>query len=361
MKIVIFCGGYGTRMWPVSRKSYPKQFYPLVKGKSFFQLTLSRFLKVFKPEDIFISTEEVYIPYVRVQAHEIPKKNIIAEPERRDNLGAVGLATAIINKIFPAEVMMVSWSDHFIAKEMDFLKAVVLAGEYANKKSLIVSVDEKPTYPSVHHGWVKLGRTIERIDGHKLVEIVKHIEKPKKALAEKLFRSKKWLINTGYRAWRSDVMLSFYQEYEPEMWEGLQKIAEAWGTPRWERTLKAEYHKFKKESVEYAIFEKMPKDKRAVIPVEVGWEDAGTWELFYKSLITKNVKTVVEGGVDTEFIDSQDNLIIGPKGKVIALIGLSNIAVVDTEDGLLVCRLDKTDLVKEVFRNLEKSKKEYVE
>jgi len=361
MKVIIFCGGYGTRMWPVSRKSYPKQFYPLVKGKSFFQLTLNRFRKVFKSEDIFVSTEDDYLPFVKSQAHELPKENIICEPERRDNLGAVGLATAIINSRFPGEVVVLSWSDHLISRELTFLKAILSAGEYASVSQMIVSVDEKPSYPSVHHGWIQLGKTLDKVNGFRVVEIVKHIEKPNLKLAKKLYSSGKYLINTGYRAFKTDVLLSYYKTFSPKVYDGLLKIAKSDGKKDFHRVLRREYKKFPKESIEYAIFEKLPSGKRATIPVDVVWEDAGTWELFYKAFVTPKQTTIVEGGTDVEFLQAEDNLVVGLKGKVIAIIGLSNIAVVDTRDGLLVCSLDKTDKVKDIFKKLEKTKKEYVE
>lgn len=287
MKIVIFCGGYGTRMWPISRKSNPKQFAPLIKGLSFFQLTVARYKKEFSPKDIFVSTEDDFVNFIRKQAPEIPKENIIAEPERRDNLGAIGLATAIVGHRFPNEIMLVSWSDHLIARESLFLKAVKTAGKYAGKTGLIVSVDEKPTYPSVSHGWVRKGKTLDTANGLRIVELTKHVEKPERSIAEKLYKSGEWLLNMGYRAWRVDVMLLYYKKYQPEMYHGLMKITKAYGKKGYDKVLRTEYHKFKREGVEYGIFEKLPKDKRAMIPVDVGWEDAGTWKLFYKALITK--------------------------------------------------------------------------
>jgi len=361
MKIVIFCGGYGTRMWPVSRKSSPKQFAKIIKGKSFFQLTVERFRKVYADKDIFVSTEEKYLHFVHEQAPGVPRENIIAEPERKDNLAAVGLVTAIIEKRFPGEVMLISWSDHFISKESLFLKAVQVAGEYAAQTRLIVSVDEKPTYPSVHNGWVELGKTLVERGEFNIIGITRHVEKPDEKTAKEMFSSGKWLINTGYRAWKSEVMLAYFQEYVPQMYQGLVKIMEADGKADAREVLEREYHQFEKESVEYAIFEKLPKDKRAVIPVEVGWEDAGTWELFYKALITPQTKTIIEGGVQTELLNSERNLIIGSKNKVIAVVGLSDIVVIDTKDGLLVCSLKDTNLVKEVFKKLEATKKKFVE
>ena len=362
MKVVIFCGGFGTRLWPISRKSVPKPFVPLVKGKSFFEITYERFRKEFKPEEIFVSTDEMYVANVKKQAPEIPDRNIIAEPERKDLLAACGLATAIVNKYFPGETVLVSWAKHLITRESVFLKAVRAAGEYAEKTGLIVSVDSKPSYPSVHNGWVHLGKVLGEVNGFKVIDIQKHIEKPEKELAEKLFKSGEWMINTGYRVWKTDVMLNYYKEFQPAIYLGLIKIVNAWGTGEQEKVLKEEYATFAKDSIEYGIFEKLPDDVRATIPTDMGWEDIGiSWELFYKSLITPKEKTIVEGGADTEFLDAENNLVMGPKGKMIVTIGLSNIVIVDTPDGLLVCNMDKTEKVKEVYAKMEEYHKEYVE
>jgi mannose-1-phosphate guanylyltransferase len=361
MKIVIFCGGYGTRMWPASRKSYPKQFFPLLGGKSFFQNTVARFEKVFDAKDIIVSTEAQYVSFIHKQAPEIPQTNVIGEPERRDNLGAIGLVTALIEHKFPGEVMFFSWSDHLIDKEEMFLKAVTIAGAYTKETGRPVSIDQEPTYPTVHNGWLKMGKKVDDYHRHKLVEIEKHIEKPNIQTAKKLFHSGKYLIHTGYGAWRSDVLMNYYEKYAPEVYKGLLKILKAYGTNSYEKVLKAEYSKFEKVSVDYGLFEKIPARTRLTIPLEMGWRDAGTWELLYDSLARKEEETVVEGGADIELNDSSGNLIVGPKGKLISVIGLSNIAVIDTPDGLLICDLAKTQRVKEVFARLESDMPKYVD
>lgn len=362
MKVVIFCGGYGTRFWPISRKSTPKQFVPFLNGKSFYQITYARYRKEFSPEEIFISTDEDYVSYIRRQTPSVPRNNIIAEPEKKDILGACGLATVVVNKYFPGESVLISWAKHLIARESVFLNAVMAAGDYAEKTGLIVSVDSKPSYPSIHNGWVKLGKKLDSINGFNILEIEKHIEKPKSDLAQKLFDSGDWLINTGYRVWKTDVMIDHYKKLQPAMYERLMKIADAWGTDKQSQVLKREYHEFKKDSIEYGIFEKLPENVRATIAADMGWEDVGiSWELFYKSLITPKRTTIIEGGVDTQLIDSERNLIIGPKGKIISVIGLSDIVVVDTADGLLVCRMDQTQKVKDLYKHLERYYKEYTE
>src|SRR5258708_2673705 len=357
MKIVIFCGGYGTRMWPVSRKSSPKQFYPLIGGKSFFQITVARFKKKFKPEDIFVSTEAKYVKFIHDQAPEIPKENIISEPERKDNLAAVGLVTAIINKQFPGEVMMASWCDHIIHDEDKFLRAVEVAGDYSAATGMIVCINEKPQSPSTQNEWVKMGQTIYEIKRFRIVQIKETIKRPELSVAKKMFISDSYVLNTGYRVWKCDVMLSYFEKFQPEIYSGLDKIVKSMGTKLWETELYREYHKFIKESIEFGLFVHLPADKSVTMPVDFGWKDTGTWEFFYDTFAKYKHLNVVEGS-ETEFIDSTSNLIVGPKKKLISVIGISNVAVIDTEDALLVCNLDKTADVKELFGKLEKEKPE---
>ena len=362
MKVVIFVGGHGSRMWPVSRQSFPKPFVPIYKGKSFFQIAYSMFRKVYDPEEIFISTGERYISFVRKQAPSVPRTNIIAEPEKKDILAACGLATAIVNKKYPGEAILISWAKQIITKESVFLNAVDAAGEYAEKSGLIVSVDSKPEFPSVDNGWVKLGKQLDKINGFKITLIQKHVEKPKKPMAEKLFKEGGWLINTGFRVWKADVMLDYYKKFQPTMYGGLMKIVDAWGTKNQSKVLKSEYLKFKKDSIEYGIFEKLPGDVRATIAADMGWQDIGiSWEKFYNGLANPNHKSIVEGGADMVQVDADENLIYGPKGKMIGILGLSNIAVIDTTDGLLVCKLDKAQKVKDLYQKLEQNHNEYTE
>ena len=190
MKIIIFCGGFGTRIWPASRKSYPKQFFPLIKGRSFFEITVKRFEKRFSPEDIFVSTEAPYVKYIKKQSPEIPSGNFILEPERRDTLGAIGLVAAVIEKNFPSEVMFFSWSDHLIGKENKFLEAVTAAGKHTQETGVPVSINEVPTFPSVHNGWLEMGSKAGMQNGHTLYGIKRHREKPDQKTANKFFKNK---------------------------------------------------------------------------------------------------------------------------------------------------------------------------
>ncbi len=360
MKIIIFCGGYGTRMWPASRKSNPKQFYPLIKDKSFFQITIERFKKAFPITDILVSTESRYVDFVKKQAPDLPIDNIISEPDRKDTLASIGLATSIVHKKYGNETIVASWSDHIIDDEEIFLKAVKVASDFAEKTSLIVSVDQVPEFASIHHGWVKRGDFIEKYGDFDIFKIVKHVEKPAKEIADVMFAEGDWLLNTGYRAWRSDTLLSFYKDLEPEMYKSFEKIVSFYGTDDFERVLGEEYSKLRKDSIEFGIFEKLDADKRAVLPVSMKWKDAGTWHLFYNALSKEKNENIFDGKYFTQ-ISSEGNLIISKTNRPVVTIGVSGKVIIDTDDGLLVADMNMTDKVKEIFSILEKEHPEFVE
>ncbi len=348
-------------MWPESTKSFPKQFRPIIRGKSFLRHTYERYAKVYKPEDILISTESRYKNYIENIIPELPIENIISEPERRDNLGAIGLVTAIIEKRYPGEVMFFSWSDHFIGNVDSFLSAINSACEYTKKNGTSVSLNEKPTFPSIHNGWIEYGEKVGEEGGFPVYKVIRQIEKPDEDTAKGFMAAGNYLIHTGYATWRSDLMISYFKQYAPAVYLGLEKIMSALGTKDEEATIKDQYSKFEKVSVDYGLYEKMPKDLRVTIATEMGWEDAGTWQLFYDAMKEDGKENVIEGEVKTKFIDSSGNLIIGEGEKMIAIVGLKNVAVIDTHGALLVSSLESTAKVKDLFKKLEEEDPEFVD
>ena len=348
-------------MWPTSTKSFPKQFRPIIRGKSFLRHTYERFARVYKPEDILVSTEIRYKEFIENIIPEIPKDNIILEPERRDNLGAIGLVTAIIEKRYPGEVMFFSWSDHFIGKVDAFLDAIGAAGEYTKEHGTSVSLNEKPTFPSVHNGWIEFGEKVGDAGSFPIYKVIRQVEKPDEKTAQSFMNAGNYLIHTGYATWRSDLMISYFKEYAPSIYGGLEKIMNALGTEDQDQVIKEEYSKFEKASIDYGLYEKMPKDLRVTIATETEWEDAGTWQLFYDAMKEDGKDDVIEGEVKTKFIDSSGNLIIGEGDKMIAVVGLKNVVVIDTHGALLVSGLDSTAKVKDLFKKLEEENPEFID
>src|SRR3989337_3395646 len=188
-KIVLFCGGTGTRMWPASRKGKPKQFQLLVGKKSMFQQALDRIKKGFSIQDVFVITGRQYVGLVADQEPLLPLENIIIEPEMRDTLAAVGYAAAVLGKKFKNPIVASLWAaDHLVKNDKEFIKALKAAFDYSKDTGKIVSIDVNPTYPNTHVGYIKIGKMIKKLDGLPVFEYVKQIEKPDLKEAEKFLQ-----------------------------------------------------------------------------------------------------------------------------------------------------------------------------
>ena len=351
VKALIMCGGKGTRMWPISNMKHPKQFEGLLGKKSMFRQTIERALKGFSAEDIYIATSDKFGKFLKQQAPEVPSKNFILEPAMRDNLGAIGLAAAVINHRHPNSVMVILWgADHIVQKENVFLSAIKTASQLAHDNNIIVHVDTPPTYPSIHNGWIEIGKKVKTVGKYQVFEFIRQVEKPNLEVAKKLFRSKDYLIHVGYMATKPSLLLSYYKKYAPRAYQIIAKIQKTIGTDRFQKTLAVEYPKFEKESVDFGLFEKLPPRSQWELPTEMGWIDVGTWGLLYHGLDKDKDGNVVMG--DTKLLDVKNSLIICKDKGILGAVGLDGMIVVDTEEGLLVCPLDQAPRVKQLYKEI---------
>lgn len=354
VKVIIFSGGVGTRMWPMSRRENPKQFQKLVGDKSMFRSTVERVLVGFAPEDIYVSTGQEYVKHVMEQAPELPKENIIGEPIRRDTLGAVGLANLMVLQKNPNATVVAIWgADHIVSDVKEFNLAISTAAEYSASKNKLVKIDVRPTFPSEHNGWVKIGKKIESVNEHQIYEFLQFIEKPTEEKAKELFASREYLINTGYLVWPAKLMHELFAKHQPEAYSILERIKLALGTEQQNQVISDEYPKFEKKSVDYGIFEKLSPENTVVIPVDIGWTDVGTWELLYEGMVANPKKDILTKG-EVKTIDVSRSIIYSNvPNKIVSVIGLKDIVVVDTADGLLVCSMNESDKVKSLVEDLK--------
>lgn len=351
VKVLIMCGGKGTRMWPISNVGHPKQFEGLLGKKSMFRQTIERALRGFKAENIYVSTGSSFVKYVKEQAPEVPVQNLILEPEMRDNLGAIALATATINFRHPESVMIVLWgADHIVRDDSAFIKAMAAAAEMAAEKESIVFVDAKPTYASVHNGWMKLGEEIGRVNSFKIFRLIRQVEKPNEETAKKFFKSGQYAIHTGYMAVKPAVLLDYYRRYAPDTFETVKKIQAALGTKEFHEVLEKEYGGFEKIAIDYGLFEKLPSRSQLDLVAEFGWIDVGTWELLYEGMPKDNGGNVVIG--KAHLMETKNSLIVSKDEGTLATVGLEGMIVVDTESGLLVCPLSEAPKVKQLYKEL---------
>ena len=357
LKIALFCGGTGTRMWPMSRKSLPKQFQALVGDKSLFQQAVNRVKKGFPIRDIFVVTGRNQVGLVLQQEPDLPLENVIIEPETRDMLAAFGFAATVLDKKFDNPIVASLWTDHLVRNNDEFVKALKFAYEYVTETGKIVSIDVRPTYPNVHVGYIQIGKMVKKLNNAAIFQYVRQIEKPDLATAKKFVKGWEYLWHAGYKVWPTKKMLGFYKKFTPKVYNDLMKIHDVWGSDKQEEVIRKIYPNFEKISVDFAIFEKIDPKEIVVLSADLGWSDVGAWDILKEELSENHKDNVLKGEVFD--IESSDSLIYQTNsGKIAATIGLEELIVVDTPDALLVCKKDRVSEIKKVIEQLKEAKKE---
>ena len=358
MKIVIFSGGSGTRMWPLSRKSMPKQFQKIIGETSFMQDMVNIILSAFDPKDVFILTGRNYVELVKKQVPNILESNIIGEPEMRDTLAAVSFAAAYLDKKFPGETMAALWgADQIVREKGTLIRALKAAEKLSKKENVIAKVDVHPTFPNIHLGYLEIGEKVQEIDGFDVYEFIRHVEKPDHQTAEKFLESGNYLWNTGYFVWPLKKIMELFKKHTPETYHSLVKIQKALGTEDENEVIEREYQKIPKMMIDHALFEKLEKKDQLEIPAVLGWTDVGAWNVLKDELADSTEMNVVKGEhID---IDSVDCLIHETnEGKIIATVGLESMVVIDTPDALLICPKARSQDVKKIVQQLKDSEKQ---
>lgn len=351
MKVVIFAGGVGTRLWPLSRKHTPKQFEKIIGERSTLQLAYDRVSPIFKPEDVFISSGERYREVLYSQLPEIPKENFILEPEMRDVGAAVGLVTSIFQKISPMEPFIILWSDHLVKNEALFRSILTAAGQVlAQDQNKIVFIGQRSRFASQNLGWIEFGDKIKSIDGVDLFEFKSLHYRPDIEKAEIFHTSNNHAWNPGYFGTTPNFLMSLYQKYAPQMHELLLKIQEAWGTDRYEHVLKEVFPTLEKVSFDNLILEKIEASDGFVIGADLGWSDIGAWEALKEALSEREDENVTRGKVMLE--NTTDSLVFNYTDQMIVGIDLNDHLIINTEDVVLICPKDSVPKIKKLVESL---------
>ncbi len=348
---VIVAGGQGTRLWPASRKSSPKQVQPFAGGESLLRRTYDRLTKILPPERIFIETNVDYAREFLRQLPQLTPGQLILEPEPKNTAAAVGLAAAVLYKIDPEAVMINVWADHHYKDELGYLKIIRAAADLLKKyPDYLIDMLAKPTYPSGAFDYFAIGDKLEEYGGVSLFKVAGFARKPDLKTAKKYLAAENFYWNTSNFVWRVDTLLDMYKEYVPEMYAGLMKMADRWGNSDWQRTVQEEFPKLERNTVDYAIFEKT--SKIILIPADVGWRDVGNWKIMYDILTDRGDGVVTRGKVRA--IGTKDTLIFNEnKDKLVAVVGLEDLVVVDTPDSLLVMKKSKDQDIKKMIKEIE--------
>lgn len=352
MRAVIFAGGVGTRMWPLSRKKSPKQFEKIVGDQSTLQLAVERLRPEFNWEDIFISTGEQYTTLIQDQISQLPKENIIAEPQMRDVAPAVGYVAAILATHNPREPFAILWSDHLI-NNVDVYKNMLRVGaDYIrDHPDKILFIGQKSRFPNQNLGWIQQGKQITAIDGFKLHKFKSWHYRPNIQLARKYFNNANYSWNPGYFIATPQFILEQYRRFMPDMYKQLKLLQASYGEANHHQHLKRIYPKLENISFDNAILERLEPQKAVVLTTDMGWSDIGAWEALKEALQKTTGENITHGKVYGH--NTRDSLIYNYTNKLVTTIDLEGMLVIVTEDVILVCPQESVPEIKKVVNSFE--------
>jgi mannose-1-phosphate guanylyltransferase len=354
---VILAGGSGTRFWPRSRRARAKQVLALDGERSMIQQTVERLKPLAGVDKTWIITNEFLAQEIADQLPGLPAQQIVQEPVARNTAPACGLAAFLIEKMNPDAVLGVFPSDHVIADEPRFLKALQKGIALAAAGDNIVVLGIEPVRAETGYGYIETG-DLAKDDG--ALHVRRFTEKPNLNRAEEFVAAGNYYWNSGMFLWSARTLANAVREHLPETAPLLEGIAAAWGTPQFEETFRALYSKCENISVDYAVLE--PRSAKGehlsnlyCLPAEFSWNDLGSWSSLYEYQLETRLRGDPEGNVaDTGghmAIEASDNYVFSPR-KFVALVGVENLVVVDTEDALLIVHRDHSQDVGKIVKEL---------
>ena len=355
---VILAGGRGTRFWPLSRKRRAKQLLALDGNETMIQQTVARLAPIAAPSRFWIITNDDLRPAILRQLPKLPPKQIIAEPAGRNTAPAIGLAAFLLLRHDPDAVLGLFPSDHVVAEPAQY-RATLSAGiEIAAAGENIVVLGIRPTRPETGYGYIEAG-TAGRQGS---LQVRRFTEKPDLAAAKQFLDAGNYFWNSGMFLWRADTLANALREHLPNTAPLLERIAAAYGTRKFADTFRKLYPKCENISIDYAVLEPRSAKGEAqsrifCLPSDFGWNDLGSWTALHEHHAAKSKSgdgsPVSASGSFT--LNAKNNYVHVP-GKFVALVGVSNLVIVETEDALLITTLDQSQDVGKVVKHLDEKK-----
>jgi len=360
--VIIMAGGRGERFWPLSREKTPKQLIKLIGDRSFLQQAVDHVLPLVPIKNILVITTEAQAPEVRRQLPRLPKENVVAEPVGRDTCAAVTLGAALVGARSTTGVMAVLPADHVIPEEKKFQQVLSDAFDLAGRGQAIVTIGIKPTEPATGYGYIRVGEALPPPSGAKAYKTVFHraeqfVEKPNYDTALGYLQSGQYRWNAGMFIWSFVTVTEGLQKHQPEMYEACQrwfKVANK--SSRLAKVLAKEYPALKRISIDYALMEHA--HNVVVADGAFEWDDFGSW-----TALARHLKPDPEGNcavADFVHVDGARNIIFDARTKdrrtPIAVVGLRDSILVQTDDAVLLAHKSQAQKVKELVKKLADAK-----
>jgi len=347
--VLILAGGAGTRFWPASRESLPKQFLDITgTGQPLIRQTMDRF-KTFVPlENIYVITHQQYGHLVRQELPELKTHQVILEPSRNNTAASIAYASMKLAKMDPNAICIVAPADHVIQNEKEFKRIIDLAIQHAETESSLITLGIEPSRPDSGYGYIEFDKN----ENDAVRKVKSFREKPDSTTAEKYLQSGSFAWNAGIFIWKLDSILNAFEKHSNQIYQVLLDGIEEMNTEEEFDFIQKNYPGTEKISVDYAILERA--HNVFTIPCDIGWTDLGTWNSLYEfSYKDSNGNAVLSKPVHID--QSSNSLVIAQNDKLIVIKGLKDFIVVDTEDCLLVYPKSDEQEIKELKQQLGKS------
>lgn len=355
---VIMAGGGGTRLWPLSRKSRPKQMLRLLDERSLFQTAVDRLEGVFPPERILVVTVEDQASELLEQCPAIPAENFLLEPMPRGTASVVGLAAVILQHRDPDAVMVILTSDHVIGNEDGFRHLLISAYDVA-QEGYLVTLGITPTFPATGYGYIQRGKKLDSYRGLAVYQAIRFKEKPDLKKARAMIADGDHAWNSGMFVWRTDRIMGEFEAQMPDLFASLSRIGKKLNTPQEREMINKQWSLLKPETIDYGVME--GADKVALIPAEgLQWSDVGSWDSLFEVIPGDEDGNIVIGGQHIGYKTHDSLVYVTQEHRLIVTMGVEELIVVDTGDVLLVCHKEQAQEVRKVVNQLTEQGDDYV-
>jgi mannose-1-phosphate guanylyltransferase len=348
--VIIMAGGIGSRFWPMSRNSLPKQFHDFLgTGRSLLQMTFDRFKGLVPEENILVVTNRQYRKLVQEHLPMLKPEQILGEPVGRNTAPCIAYGAFSVARLNPEACIFVAASDHLIRQDAKFRNDVELALDLARKESIILTMGIKPTRPDTGYGYIQMK---DDVDSGTHFPVKTFTEKPDLEMAKTFLLSGEFVWNSGMLAFSLSTIYDALKTHTPEMFDLFQGIQGRLGTEDERAAVEQVYSQVRNESIDVAV---MQKARNAwVIPASFDWSDVGTWGSLYDQMEKDYLGNAVKGRVMV--YESNNNVVtITDPNKLVVLNGLDDFIVVDTGDVLLICKKGDEQMIKEIVADVRKS------
>lgn len=347
---VIMAGGSGTRFWPKSTKKTPKQFLNLFGEQTMLQMTAERIKKLIPAERILVVTNDRYEDLVKEQLPELPEANIVGEPIAKNTAPCVAYAAGLLQQRDPDATMVVLPADHYIEHEDHFISILETAAAKAEDDCL-VTIGIKPDRAETGYGYIEFEKESgDTLEGNNVRKVNKFTEKPNEETANTFVKAGNYLWNSGMFIWKASTVIDQFEKHQPQIYAQIEAMQDTDSASV--DALRTFYENCPSISIDYGIMEHATSV--FVVPGEFGWNDVGSWTALY------DLRSKDENGnvVQTRHLKTEqaiNNLVQTQSDKMVALVGVENLAVVETDKAILICDLNKAQGVKQIVNALKES------